>query len=200
MEADEFQEVLPGVFFWQAYDPAVKTDLSSTAVAIGGELIFVDPIPLQTQELSRLVADYTPYAVVLTNGNHGRAAEQFRRRFGVPVIAHQAACDEIEFKVDQAFGQGASIAGLQTIELPGFGPGEIALYQGSGAGLILMGDALINVESHGFVPLPDKYCIDPKQGAASLEKLLQFSFEAMTFAHGLPIVSQARKRLERLLK
>jgi hypothetical protein len=34
----------------------------------------------------------------------------------------------------------------------------------------------------------------------SLQKLLQFSFETMTFAHGMPIVCGARKRLEQWLE
>ena len=43
--------------------------------------------------------------------------------------------------------------------------------------------------------LPEKYCEDAAKGRESLKKLLRFPVEIVTFAHGLPIVSQARQRL-----
>lgn len=201
MQADEAQEVLPGVFIWQAYDRSVKTDLSSAAVVIGAELVFIDPIPLKKRELAKLAQAYRPSSIVLTNGNHARAAEAFREEFQVPIVASEAACGPLGLEVDQIVKEEAPVLGeLQVIELPGFGEGEIALYREGAGGLMIVGDALINVESHGFIPLPEKYCQDARQGKSSLEKLLQFRFGALIFAHGLPIVSQARSRLESLLK
>ena len=44
--ADEIHRVRPDLFVWQAYEPAVKCDLTSAAVLVGGEMILVDPIPL----------------------------------------------------------------------------------------------------------------------------------------------------------
>jgi hypothetical protein len=45
----------------------------------------------------------------------------------------------------------------------------------------------------------DKFCADPREMRAALGKLLRFSFEVLTFAHGLPMVAHARQRLAQLL-
>ena len=82
------------------------------------------------------------------------------------------------------------------VELPGASPGEIALH---GADMLHVGDALVHLPPLGLSILPDKYCSDPKELRRSLEKLLSFRFEALTFAHGQPVMTQARQRLSHLI-
>ena len=78
--------------------------------------------------------------------------------------------------------------------------GEIAVFDDADGGTMIMGDALINFEPYGFALLPAKYCSNAKLMRRSLPKLLDYSFERMLFAHGTPILSGARRRLERLLE
>ena len=85
---------------------------------------------------------------------------------------------------------------LVVIEIAGAPPGEIALHA---EGIAHVGDALIHLEPMGFSLLPEKYCADAREMRRALGKLLRFDFEVMTFAHGLPLISQARRRLENLL-
>lgn len=195
-EAAEYQAVSGDVFFWQAYEPAVKCDLSCCALRVGGGLVFVDPIPLADAALAELTAEAPPALIVLTNGNHARAAATMRDRFHIPIAAHADAAEEIA--PDRLIADGDTLlAALTVITLPGAGPGEIALH-GPG-GVACIGDALIHLELHGLALLPDKYCDDAKLLRASLRKLLRFDFGVLTFAHGLPIVTDARGRLESLL-
>jgi len=71
--ADEFQELGGGRFFWQVYDPAVKTDVTCTAFRAGREWFFVDPIPLAASALDELASeDAGGGAILLTNANHER--------------------------------------------------------------------------------------------------------------------------------
>ncbi len=196
--AEEFQLVNERVAIWQAFDPAVKTDLFSTALLTASGLIFIDPIPLEKTALAELTASAKPGAIVLTNGNHARAAAKFRTRFSIPIFAHADAIPTLGISVDREISVGSEIVpGLATIAIPGAGPGEIALHWENH--LVAVGDALINVEPHGFTFLPDKYCTDPKSMRRSLQKLLRCEFEILTFAHGLPLTSRARPRLENLL-
>jgi len=198
---DDFQQVTEGLWFWQGYDPSVKTDLCSCAVQSGRDLFFIDPIPLAGEPLGELVSMAGPAGIILTNGNHERAAADYRKKFDIPVFAHEETEGEFGIGVDRWIADGASIApGLTAVSLPGVAKGEVAIHAGPGGGIVLMGDALINIEPFGFALLPDKYCVDAKLMKQSLRKLLQFSFEAMTFAHGLPVVSGAKKRLEQLLQ
>ena len=73
--ATDFQAVTPSLFAWHAYEPAVKCELSSCALETAGGLIFVDPIELPEPALAKLLSGRKPCAIVLTNGNHTRAAE-----------------------------------------------------------------------------------------------------------------------------
>ena len=196
VQAAEYQAVTGDVFYWQAYEPAVKCDLSCCALRVGGRLVFVDPIPLAEEALAELTAEAAPALIVLTNGNHARAAAAYRERFGVPIASALEGMEE--FVPDQVLADGDTLLGaLTVIALPGAGAGEIALH-GPG-GIVCIGDALIHIEPLGFAVLPEKYCGDVKLLRASLRKLLRFDFGVLTFAHGLPIVTDARGRLESLI-
>ena len=195
--ADEFQQVLDGLYFWQAHDPAVQADLSCCARRTARGLVFIDPIPLARTALAELCAAQTPAAILLTNGHHARAAADYRKRFSIPILAHAGAVAELGLPVDQVIADGETVLDtFSVIALPGAAPGEIALHAG---GVLHAGDALIHLAPHGFAPLPEKYCADAQELRVSLGKLLRFPFEILTFAHGLPLVSQARRRLAEIL-
>ena len=195
--AEEIQEVRPGLYFWQAYEPSVKVDLSCCARQTARGLVFIDPIPLAKEALQELLSAGTPAAIVLTGGNHARAAEEYRRRFSIPIHAHAGAVAELGLSVDHTLADGDAVMDeLTVITLPGSTAGEIALHGGD---VCHLGDALIHLPPMGFSLLPDKYCDDSKELRRSMEKLLRFPFEVLTFAHGLPIVARARQRLTQLL-
>jgi glyoxylase-like metal-dependent hydrolase (beta-lactamase superfamily II) len=195
--ADEFQQVRDGLYFWQAYDPAVKVDLSCCARRTSRGLVFIDPIPLAREALAELCEQAAPAAIILTNGNHARAAADYRQRFSIPILAHADAVAELGLTIDQQIAEGETVLDTFTvIALPGAAPGESALHAD---GILHVGDALIHLPPLGFALLPEKYCTDAKEMRASLGKLLRFPCEVLTFAHGLPLVSQARQRLADLL-
>jgi len=195
--AEEVQQVRPGLFYWQAYDAGVKTDLSCAACQTAQGLVFIDPIPLQKSAEADLLAAAPPRAILLTSGNHARTAAKLRQRFSIPIHAHAEAAAEFPFAVDHTVTDGETILDEFTVAtLPGAAPGEIALHRGDAWHL---GDALIHAPPFGFAMLPDKYCSDSRELRRALEKLLRFPFEVLTFAHGLPLVTHARQRLSQLL-
>ncbi len=194
--ADEIHAVSPGLAVWQAYEPAVKCDLTSVALSVGGQLVLIDPIALSAAGVSELEAVGQPALIVCTNGNHARAADAFRTHYRIPLAAHADAA--LETSVDLPLADGSRL--LDTIEvcaLPGGAPGEIALI--SPHGVACVGDALIDLPPDGFRLLPDKYCTDSKVLRESLRKLLRWDFRVLTFAHGWPLVASARERLTALL-
>ena len=77
--------------------------------------------------------------------------------------------------------------------------GGTALHYDDNGGTMVLGDALINFEPHGFGSLPAKYCLNRNLMHRSLRKLLDYAFERMLFAHGTPILTGARARVEQLL-
>jgi len=90
--------------------------------------------------------------------------------------------------------------GLNAVPIDGAPAGEIAVYCDADGGTLVIGDALINFEPYGFALLPPKYCSSAKLMRKSLRTLLDYSFERMLFAHGIPILSGARQRLKQLLE
>jgi glyoxylase-like metal-dependent hydrolase (beta-lactamase superfamily II) len=195
--ADETHEIRPGLHFWQAYEPAVKADLSCCARQTARGLVFIDPIPLASEALAELTATAKPAAIILTSGNHARNATDYRTRYSIPIYAHADASAELGMIPDHLVADGETVLDdLTVITLPGAAAGEIALFGGD---ILHVGDALIHLPPLGFGLLPDKYCADPRELRRSLGKLLRFPFEVLTFAHGLPIVAHARQRLSELL-
>jgi hypothetical protein len=195
--AEEFHQVRPDLFVWQAYEKSVKTDLTCCACRTAEGLVFIDPIPLHKAAEAELLEIALPRAIILTSGNHARAAEEYRRRFSIPIYSHADATPEFSFAVDHVITDGETLLDEFTVlAIPGAAAGEVALFR---AGAMHVGDALIHLPPYGFALLPDKYCDDPGEMRLAFGKLLRIPFEVLTFAHGLPIVAHARQRLAQLL-
>ena len=157
--AVEFETVRPGLFFWQLYDPGVKTDLCCCAFDSPAGLVFCDPVPLAEAALEELTEGRAPGAiVVLTNGNHGRNAAALARKFQIEIWAPAGAAGEVAGHPWFEDGE-VLFGGVQAISLDGFAPGETAFWR---EGVLILGDALIHAAPYGFSILPDKYCADPK--------------------------------------
>lgn len=199
MEADlTFHQLSPALSLWQRYDSLVKAELFSTRLVTAAGVVLIDPIPLPADALSGEKERWA--GVVVTNGNHSRAALSLVKNRSVPIFAHASIHDELaDGQVMAATDREKIIPDLEVIEIEGAAPGEIALHWSGEGGVLILGDALINMGSQGFAFLPAKYCRNHKLMRRSLRKLLDYSFERILFAHGTPIVSRARARLERLL-
>jgi hypothetical protein len=199
--AEEVDEISPGIFVWQAYDAKVKADLYSTALDTPAGVCVVDPIPLAPGILLNLRERHPRAAgIFVTNTNHARAATDFARILSVPVYVHNELCGGPDFLQAKGVRDGQVFCeGLTAVAIDGGPAGEMALHRNANGGTVVVGDALINFEPHGFGLLPAKYCLDPNLMRRSLLKLLDYAFDRMLFAHGTPILSAGRARLESLL-
>jgi Metallo-beta-lactamase superfamily len=198
--AQEVDEVSPGIFVWQAYDSKSKADLFSTALTTHAGIYIVDPIPLASDGLRTLRAQPEAVGIFVTNVNHARAAAEFARALSLPILAHGELCGTPDFPHTTAVQDGEEFCrGLTAVALDGGPAGEMALHYNNNGGTMILGDALINFEPHGFGMLPAKYCQDANLLRQSLTKLLDYAFERMLFAHGMPILAGARAQLEQLL-
>ena len=65
---------------------------------------------------------------------------------------------------------------------------------------MLFGDALVHLPSRGLELLPDKYCTNPVALRLALQSLVQrVPFENAVFAHGSPLLGNARAAIAALL-
>lgn len=198
--AQEVEQIVPGISIWQVYEPAVKAELFSTALKTDSGIYLIDPIPVAAAALEELDASGKIIGIFVTSANHGRASAELARKFSVTIHIHHLLAEITEFRGANGVPDGQILTGaLTAIAVDGAAAGEMALYCPQNGGTMVMGDALINFEPHGFGLLPSKYCLDPKLMRRSLRKLLDYSFDRIFFAHGTPILSGARARLEQLL-
>jgi hypothetical protein len=66
-----------------------------------GDVTFtIDPVELDTARLARLEQIGKPLAILLTNQNHERHADGFRKRYGIKVHVHRDAVPGIEITPD----------------------------------------------------------------------------------------------------
>lgn len=194
----EIHEISDRVVVWQVFDPDVKAELSSTALRGDLGTYLIDPVELGHQA-AKSVLSKRPIKIVLTNENHARATSEFSRTFNAAIYAHAEAQPGLHGLMIRPIIDSGALGSLEFIELPGGAPGEIALFDPADGGTLILGDALINFGSNGFAILPAKYCHNQKLLRKSLRKLLDLDFQRMLFAHGCPIVSNARRRLGDLL-
>ena|SRR5437762_5073777 len=198
--ASDIEPVVPGISLWRLYDPAVKADLFSTAIATNSGTFLVDPVLLAPDPLAFLCAQGRIAGIVVTNDNHIRAAASFSDQFHVPIFVHPALATGIALPRMQPIRDREVFAsGLTAIEIDGGPPGEIAIHSDAENGSLIIGDALINFEPYGFALLPAKYCSNARLMRRSLPKLLDYTFQRMLFAHGTPILTATRQRFEQLL-
>jgi len=191
---------MPGSWVWQLYDSSVKADLFSSAILTSAGIYIVDPIPLPDPQLRQFSQAAPVAGIIVTNANHSRASSAYSNRFSVPVLADARSFPDLKparfTEIESTIQNGGE---LEVIKIEGAVAGEIALYHASNSGTLIVGDALINFEPHGFSFLPRKYCLNEKQMRSSLHQLLARPVERMLFAHGVPILSGATARLQRLL-
>lgn len=192
-QALELTRIPPNYAVWQIYDPAVKADLFSTALVRADGVVVVDPVPLSPAARHELKQMGELSVVLVSNANHARALREFSAPLAVPAYLGT------EFPHAQTLTEARAIHGLEIIAIHGAAPSEFAFYDARDGGTLIVGDALINFDPHGFGLLPPKYCQNRKLMIRSLRSLLDLSFTRIFFAHGSPIISVGRDRLANLL-
>ena len=191
----EFCRVSTAFSIWYTHDSTIKADLFSTAFSARNELTVVDPIALPHILRTELDSLGRITTIVVTNANHLRDTVNFSCSASIFAPTELNA----DLTHNHALSDGLQIGPFRAIKIDGAADGEFALYQPDDGGTLIVGDALINFEPHGFDLLPQKYCTNQKHMIRSLRRLLDLDLNRIFFAHGNPIVTRARERLASLL-
>ena len=190
--APSFAEIAPGIFRWAAFSPFHRVELTSHAVLAETCLMIFDPIPLAEPAGIRRRVGAVRTALVLTNGNHERAAGAWASLCGAVPVSRVPELFPAELGVTAWTDQN----GWRAVPLAGGAPGE-TLFLHEGLSLAVFGDAVVNLPERQLELLPDKYCTDPAALRASLKDLPPF--ERAVFAHGQPLLSGAAAKIAALL-
>jgi glyoxylase-like metal-dependent hydrolase (beta-lactamase superfamily II) len=199
--ATALQKLSSSLFGWASFHTQWKVNFNSYAVKTAGGVVFIDPTMPAPDVVKQLETLGAPLAIILTNAHHERDADAFRKQYDIQIYAHEKAQSDCDTKIDVLVVNGEKLPGnLKTVFLPGVTTSEMALVSKDSGGVLLLGDALLNPPDKGLQLLPDQFIEDKKQARRSLQKLLEFNFKIATFAHGDPILKDAKKLLGEFLK
>jgi hypothetical protein len=202
------QEVLPGVFHWTARHPRIQIEVSSYWLEDTG--VVIDPLVPKPEGLDWFAGrTLAPAAILLSNRHHYREADRFAERFGCSVHCNRLGLHEFtDGEAVQGFDIGDLLpGGAVARELDAISPDDTALHLPHKHALVfadgvVRGGPLGQDGPLGFVP--DSLMDDPpatKQGliAACSALLEELEFEHLLLAHGGPVVSDGRERLQELV-
>jgi glyoxylase-like metal-dependent hydrolase (beta-lactamase superfamily II) len=199
--ATALEGITKRLYYWSSFHDQWKVEFHSYALKTADGVVFIDPMTPAPEVIKKLDELGEPLAVVLTNAHHERDSDWFRKHYEIQIYAHEKATSDCDTKIDLLVMDGEKLpGGLRAIYLSGITTSEMALFAKDGGGLLLLGDALLNPSGKGLQLLPEQFIEDRKQALQSLRKLLDLSFKTATFAHGKPIVGDAKKKIASFLK
>lgn len=190
-------EVIPGVLHWQARHPRIGVDVSSYLLLDGATVL--DPMLPEGEGPDWL--GHPVERVILTVRHHDRSAADF----GVPVLVHHSGLHEFEGgDLDvRGYEEGDELApGITVLPFGRICPDDAVLKIDLGPGVLAFGDGLINYGQLGHPP--DRYIgEDPESIKADIVEglvpLADEDFDALLFAHGMPVPSGGKEMLRQFL-
>src|SRR6266498_901609 len=103
-------ELLPGLFMLKDHPSWTGVHSRRTGYAArlpaAGALVLIDPPPLTPEACAQLEALGPPSHIVLTCNWHLRGGEAYRRRWGCPILVHEAGLATAETAIDGTFRTG----------------------------------------------------------------------------------------------
>ncbi len=200
------EEIVPGVVQWDAFRETIGRKVHSTFVLSSGTLI--DPMaPDEDAGLDAVAELTTPRRIVLSNRLHYRDSALYAKRFGCPVLCHQAGLSHF---ADERPVQGFSFAeqladDVRALELGSICAEETTLLLDAGGGALAFGDGLTRAEDGALAFMPDQLLGDnPEEVRAGLARSLrrmleEEDFDALLFAHAEPVSDGGRALLGEFL-
>jgi glyoxylase-like metal-dependent hydrolase (beta-lactamase superfamily II) len=190
------EELIDGVFHWEARHPNIKVEVGCHFVAGSGTAID----PLLPAEGIEWFEGRGLRRIVLSNRHHLRHAPELAERYGCPILCHEAGLHE--------FAGGPAVAGFAfgdrlaedvvALEMDAICPEDTVLRIEHGGGALLFADSLIHYGEVGFVP-DQLIGDDPQRVKRKIRErcaaLLDEDFEHLLFAHGEPLVGGGREAL-----
>ncbi|MCH8292858.1 cupin domain-containing protein [Candidatus Poribacteria bacterium] len=184
------------LYSWSIFSEMRQIDFNGYLWIRSEGNVLIDPVPMIDSDLAQLDELGGAAWMVITNRDHEREAEAFRKRTGAKVVVHEADADGLSGKADRLITDGEEIVpGLRAIQLRyGKSPGEIALYFLE-KGMVLFGDLIVGEPIGALTLLADEKLGNPPKAALELRKILALPFNAILVGDGHSILHEARQRL-----
>lgn len=190
------QELLSGLFHWNAVHPSHGMQVSSHFVTGSGTVVD----PLLPDEGIEWFDDHRPQRIVLSTRHHLRHSEQIADRYGCPILAHEDGLHEFEAGPEvEGFAFGDQLAvDVRALTMDAISPDDTVLRIDVAEGALLFADSVINHRQIGFVP--DGLIGNDPEGVKRkirerVSDLLDEDFDHLLFAHGDPVIGGGKEAL-----
>ncbi|MCB0403894.1 MAG: hypothetical protein KDD51_03860 [Bdellovibrionales bacterium] len=198
-----FTKIRGSIWTWSRLSPEKGYDFNGTVLIAGENAVLIDPVPLEESQWEALTTTVNPFAILLTNRDHERAAFELAERAKAEVWIHEADADKLRGKAQQKFKNYDRLPlGIVPIHLGHLkSPGECAFYwkPESGDGVLTLGDALIGNPPGELNLLPPEKVPERKLALESIASLLRFDFTTLLVGDGKSFPIGGKEALEKYL-
>ncbi len=199
------KEILPGVFHWTTFHEGIQEYVHSYFIEATTPAVLIDP-RIPADGLAWFNTHKTPRHIYLTNRHHYRHSGQFADALGCKIWCHKAGLHEFtRGQKVTGFEHGITLPGkVKALEVGVLCPEETALHLPLSGGILAIGDAIVRDERGRLAFVPD-YLMgdDPEAVKRGLHKVflahLRRKFDHLLFAHGKPVVGDAKETLRKFL-
>ncbi len=195
------REILGDIYTWSRLSEPHGYDFNGHLIRHAEGNLCIDPVE-PDEEAAEEIERLGVARILLTNRNHSRAANLVRERTGARTAIHPedaAHARDQGTELDEELRPGDLIGPFAVINVPGKSPGEVALHWPERR-LLLVGDAVIGNPPGRCGLLREAVMDDPAHLRASLRELLDLDFETLLVGDGVPILQDAKARLEELVE
>ncbi len=189
----------PDLFGWSAFDEARNVDFNGVAWIRPEGAVLIDPMPMSSHDLAHLEALGSVAWIVVTNGDHVRAAPELAALTGARVAGPAGERETLNLDCDAWLDDGDSLVpGLTALALEGSKtPGELALRIGEQT--LITGDLVRAHRAGSLMMLPDPKLTDRAAAVASVWRLAELpGTQAVLVGDGWPVFREGRARLREL--
>ena len=194
------QEILSGIYTWPWFSEPHGYNFNGYLILHTDGNLCIDPVEPGEEDLEEL-ARRGVARVLLTNRNHSRAVNKIRARTGARAAIHPADAPHARSQgalLDDDLRLGMKVGPLVVVGAPGKSPGEVALHWPDRK-ILIAGDAVIGNPPGRLGLLPEKVMDDPARLRQSVEALLVLDFDALLTGDGVPVLKNAKARLQELV-
>jgi glyoxylase-like metal-dependent hydrolase (beta-lactamase superfamily II) len=194
------REILSDIFTWPWFSEPHGYNFNGHFICHASGNLCVDPVQPSEEDLEELVRGGVAH-ILITNRNHGRAANIIRERTGARTAIHPADAPHARKEgsvIDGELKLSGKAGPFVVISVPGKSPGEVALHWPERK-ILLVGDAVVGHPPGRCKLLPDKVVDDPPGLRDSVRGLLALDFDILLVGDGDPILSSAKDRLRELV-
>ena len=165
----------------------------------------VENIGKELKSIGKGWGDVKLILVTHKHGDHVKNLPKLVELTGAPVKAEEHDAPLIEAAVGVKVGKLKHkqvlnyCGGIEVVHVPGHSEGNACYYLKKQRALIA-GDTVFGDPEGGLTPPPERYCLDAKQATKEIWRLLSYDFDYLLITHGKDIMSDAKKRVQRLVE